>query len=80
METPIERALHRVKASDVNNKTDDVIQNLIDRIFRLNASYEEKMRRLEALEPVIEEAYALGRTQVKPVRLMTADDIDLDIP
>lgn len=53
----------------------DEIQNLIDRIFRWDVPYEEKMSRLEALEPVIEEAFALGLTRVKPVRLMTVDDL-----
>lgn len=58
----------------------DAIQNLCDCIFRLNVPFEKKMHMLEKLEPIIEEAYALGMTQVKPVRLVTADDIDLDLP
>lgn len=56
---------------------EDVAQTAIDRIFQSDASYEKKMELLDALEPVIEIAYAQGLTMVKPVRLMTADDIDL---
>lgn len=59
----------------MNNTTNDLIQNLVDRIFRLNVPFDEKMRMLEKLEPVIEEAYTLGMTQVKPVSLMTADGL-----
>lgn len=53
----------------------DVIQNLTDSIFQSNMSHAEKMLSLEKLEPVVEVAYELGLTQVKPVRLMTADDL-----
>lgn len=55
----------------------DEIQNLIDRIMQLDLPCEKKLNQLEALEPVIEAAYALGLTRVKPVRLMTADDLVL---
>ena len=53
----------------------DEIQNLIDRIMQLDLPCEKKLSQLEALEPAIEAAYALGLTRVKPVRLMTADDL-----
>jgi hypothetical protein len=43
--------------------------------MQLPVTSEEKLRRLEALEPLIEEAYALGLTSVKPVKLITADDL-----
>lgn len=59
---------------------EDVVQTVIDRIFQSDASYEKKMALLDALEPVIEKAYAQGVTSVKPVRLMTADDLDFDLP
>lgn len=58
----------------------DVVQTVIDLIFQSAASYEQKMELLEALEPLIEKAYAQGETSVKPVRLMTADDLDFDLP
>jgi hypothetical protein len=35
---------------------------------------------LEALEPAIEKAHTMGLTRVKPIRLMTADDLDFDLP
>lgn len=53
----------------------DEIRTLIDRIMRLDLPYENKLKQIEALEPVIEAAYALGLTRVKPVRLVTADDL-----
>lgn len=53
----------------------DRIQGLVDCIMQLPVTSEEKLRRLEALEPLIEEAYALGLTSVKPVKLITADDL-----
>lgn len=59
---------------------EDVVQIVIDRIFQSDASYEKKMVLLDALEPVIEKAHAQGLTSVKPVRLMTADDLDFDLP
>lgn len=59
---------------------EDVVQIAIDRIFQSDASYEKKMELLDALEPVIEKAHAQGLTSVKPVRLMTADDLDFDLP
>ena len=60
----------------MNNQTEtDVIQDLITLIMRSDISYEKMMELLEALEPSIEAAYALGQTQVKPVSLMTADDL-----
>lgn len=54
---------------------EDRIQRLIDCIMQLPVPPEDKLRRLEALEPLIEEAYALGLTSVKPVKLMAADDL-----
>lgn len=59
---------------------EDVVQTVIDRIFQSDAPYEKKMELLDALEPVIEKAHAQGLTSVKPVRLMSADDLDLDLP
>lgn len=55
---------------------EDRIQGLVDCIMQLPVASEEKLRRLEALEPLIEEAYILGLTSVKPVKLITADDLD----
>jgi hypothetical protein len=57
----------------------DLIQSLFDCISQTNMSYEEKMRQQEMLEPVIEVAYDLGLTQIKPLRLMTADDLDFPV-
>lgn len=60
----------------MKNQTEtDVIQDLIDLIMRSDTPYEKAMDMLGALEPSIEAAYALGKTQVKPVCLMTADDL-----
>lgn len=53
----------------------DVLQKLVDLILRSEESHETKMSMLEALEPTIEVAYASGRTNVKPVALMSADDL-----
>ncbi len=59
---------------------EDMVQTVIDRIFQSDAPYEKKMELLDALEPVVEKAFAQGVTSVKPVRLMTADDLDFDLP
>jgi hypothetical protein len=53
----------------------DEIAIRVHQILFLEAPSEERSRALEALEPVIEAAYALGLTQVKPLSLMTADDL-----
>jgi hypothetical protein len=53
----------------------DVIAIRVHQILFMEAPSEERLRALEALEPVIEVAYALGLTQVKPLSLMTADDL-----
>jgi len=53
----------------------DEIAIRVNQILFTDAPSEEKSRALEALEPVIEAAYALGLTQVKPLSLMTADDL-----
>ncbi|MDP2109441.1 MAG: hypothetical protein Q8N48_03955 [Thiobacillus sp.] len=60
----------------MNNQMEaDVIQDLITLIMRSDTPFEKTMDMLGALEPSIEAAYALGQTQVKPVCLMTADDL-----
>lgn len=60
----------------MKNQTEtDVIQDLIDLIMRSDTPYEKMMCMLEQVEPSIEAAYRLGQTRVKPVRLMTADDL-----
>ena len=53
----------------------DEIAVWVNQILFMDAPSEERSRALEALEPVIEAAYALGLTQVKPLSLMTADDL-----
>jgi hypothetical protein len=58
----------------VNPET-DVIQKLIDLIFRSGEPYDMAMSMLETLEPAIEAAYAQGLTRIKPNRLITADDL-----
>lgn len=58
----------------VNPET-DVIQKLIDLIFKSGEPYDVAMSMLEALEPAIEVAYAQGLTRIKPNRLITADDL-----
>lgn len=60
----------------MKNQTEtDVIQNLVTLIMHSDTSLEETLSMLEALEPSIEAAYASGKTQVKPVCLLTADDL-----
>ncbi|MDQ1314623.1 MAG: hypothetical protein QG662_732 [Pseudomonadota bacterium] len=54
----------------------DVFSEILDYVLQSSAPYEEKMSRLESLEPAIEVAFALGLTCVKPVGLITADDLD----
>lgn len=58
-----------------NDESTDFVDAIIDCIFQSGATHETKMGMLEAMEPSIEAAYRLGRTCVKPVRLMTADDL-----
>lgn len=53
----------------------DFVQAVIDCILQSGAPYETKMGMLEAIEPSVEAAYRRGQTRVKPVRLMTADDL-----
>ena len=59
--------------SDIPEVDEIAIQ--VNQILFMEAPSEERSRALEALEPVIEAAYALGLTQVKPLSLMTADDL-----
>lgn len=53
----------------------DAVQSWIETILCSDASHEIKMIQLEQLEPTICDHYARGLTQVKPVHLMTADDL-----
>lgn len=53
----------------------DFVQAVIDCILQSGATHETKMGMLEAVEPSIEAAYRMGRTHVKPVCLMMADDL-----
>lgn len=53
----------------------DFMQAITDLIFQSEAPYETKMGMLEAMEPSIEQHYQQGKTRVKPVRLMTVDDL-----
>jgi hypothetical protein len=53
----------------------DEIEVRLKQILFMDVPSEERSRALEALESVIETAYALGLTQVKPLSLMTADDL-----
>lgn len=53
----------------------DAVQNWIELILRSDASHEIKMIRLDQLEPTICDHYTRGLTSVKPVHLMTADDL-----
>lgn len=48
---------------------------VIDCILLSNATHETKMGMLEVMEPSIEVAYRLGKTRVKPVRIVTAGDL-----
>ncbi len=54
----------------------DLIQESIRLLLRSSLPHEEKMRRLEAMEPAIEAAWARGLTSAKPVSAITADDLD----
>ena len=58
-----------------NDEAIDFVQAVVDCILQSQATHETKMGMLEAVEPSIEAAYRLGRTRVKPVRLMGADDL-----
>jgi hypothetical protein len=58
-----------------NQPEPGAIQELIDLVMYSGSPHEIKMCMLEALEASIEAAFAKGATQVKPVRLMTADDL-----
>ena len=58
-----------------DDDTTDFVEAIIDCIFQSGAPHEMKMGMLEAMEPSVEAAYRLGQTRVKPVRLMTADDL-----
>lgn len=58
-----------------DDDTTDFVQAIFDCIFQSGAPHEMKMGMLEAMEPSIEAAYQLGQTRVKPVRLITADDL-----
>lgn len=58
-----------------NDDATDFAQAVIDCILQSGATHEAKMGMLEAVEPSIETAYRLGQTRVKPVWLMTADDL-----
>lgn len=58
-----------------NDDVTDFVQAFIDCILQSGATHEVKMSMLEAVEPSIEAASRLGQTHVKPVWLMTADDL-----
>ena len=58
-----------------NTQPTDEVQTWIETILCSDDSHESKMLQLEALEPTICGQYAKGLTQVKPVHLMTADDL-----
>lgn len=58
-----------------NGEATDFVDAIIDCILQSGATHETKMGMLEAMEPSIEAAYRLEQTRVKPVRLMTADDL-----
>lgn len=58
-----------------NDDATDFVQAVIDCILQSGAPHETKMGMLEAMEPSVEAAYRLGQTRVKPVHLMTADDL-----
>lgn len=53
----------------------DAAQKFISSVLATNWSHESKMTTLVRLEPTIESLYSLGKTAVKPVSLMTADDL-----
>jgi hypothetical protein len=53
----------------------DELEIRVRQILYMDAPSGEIERALAALEPIIEVAYALGLTQVKPVCLTTADDL-----
>ena len=53
----------------------DAVQVWIETILCSDDSHEAKMIQLEQLEPIICDHYERGLTQVKPVHLMTEDDL-----
>lgn len=63
----------------MSDKAIDEVQVLLSRTFKADMPFKRKMEMLDVMEPIIEEAYELGLTSVKPVRLMTVDDfIDVE--
>ena len=58
-----------------NDDATDFVQAVIDCILQSRATHETKMGMLDVVEPSVEAAYRLGQTGVKPVRLMTVDDL-----
>lgn len=53
----------------------DEIEQRIEKVCSSNLPYEMKIKGLVALEASIETQYASGLTQVKPISLMTPDDL-----
>lgn len=55
--------------------TPDPIQAAIDAVLNSDKTHEEKMAWLDSLAPMICQLYEQGLTTVKPVHLMTSDDL-----
>lgn len=53
----------------------DIVQERITSILQSDASLEDILQQLEDLEPMIIDYYDRGLTEVKPVSMITADDL-----
>lgn len=63
----------------LNAISNDEAQAHVDSIFASDMDFESKMRALEEYESTIVDLYNRGLTTVKPVSVMTADDLDFDL-
>lgn len=55
--------------------TEDPAQLFLDILLNANVSFETKMDGLAQAEASISQLYWMGLTRVKPVSMMTADDL-----
>lgn len=63
----------------LNANTYDEAQAHVDAIFASDMDFASKMQALEEYELTIVDLYNRGLTSVKPVSVMTADDLDIDL-
>jgi len=51
------------------------LTKILDDIIYGKDSFNDKMAALRDIEPYIEQQYALGKTTIKPVSMLTVDDL-----